>query len=143
MRWRPKLGVRAQGIRVYSITYGTLRLVVTRNRHDNYECVVSNDLSAGLTTLVRREHSRWSIETVFRDTKQFAGLAACQCRVDQALVRHIAFVLLAFVVLQILRRDPSETLGAVKERLQLCLMQGSCPAAPPLKARAALIDSTA
>lgn len=105
---------------------------MTRNRHGNYEYIVSNDLSADLTTLVRRGHSRWSIETVFRDTKQFAGLAACQCRVDQALVRHIAFVLLPFVVLQILRRDPAATLGAVKERLQLCLMQGNCPAPPPL-----------
>lgn len=143
LRWRPQLGVRAQGVTVYAPKYGTLRLVVTRNRHGNYEYIVSNDLAADLTTLVRRKHSRWSIETVFRDTKQFAGLTACQCRVDQALVRHVAFVLLTFVVLQILRRDPAETLGAVKERLQLCLTQANHPAPPPLKARGALIYSTA
>jgi hypothetical protein len=143
LRWRPSLGVRAQAVTVYAPKYGTLRLVVTRNRHGNYEYIVSNDLTADLTTLVRRKHSRWSIETVFRDTKQFAGLAACQCRVDQALVRHIAFVLLAFVVLQILRRDPTETLGAVKERWQLCLMQADYPAPLPLKARGVLMSSTA
>lgn len=139
LRWRPQLDVRAQAVTIYAPKYGTLRLVVTRNRHGNYEYIVSNDLTADLTTLVRRKHSRWSIETVFRDTKQFAGLAACQCRVDPALVRHIAFVLLAFVVLQVLRRDPAETLGAVKERLQLRLLQADYQAPLPLKARSALL----
>lgn len=139
LRWRKHLTMRAQGVTVYAPKYGTLRLVVTRNRHGNYEYIVSNDLTADLTTLVQRKHSRWSIETVFRDTKQFAGLIACQCRVDQALVRHTAFVLLAFVVLQILRCDPAETLGAVKERLQLCLLQADYQAPLPLKARAALL----
>ncbi len=139
LRWRPHLEVRAQAVTVYAPKYGRLRLVVTKNRHGNYEYIVSNHLGADLTTLVQRKHSRWSIETVFRDTKQFAGLAACQCRVDPALVRHIALVLLAFSVLQFLRRDPAETLGAVKERWQLCLVQANAPAPRPLKARAALL----
>jgi SRSO17 transposase len=114
-------------------------LVVTRNRHGNYEYIVSNDLGADLTTLVRRKRSRWSIETVFRDTKQFARLEACQARLDQALVRHVAFVLLTFVALQALRRHPEETLGAVKERLQLEVVRGNMALPAPLRAKAALL----
>jgi hypothetical protein len=139
LRWRKRLELRAQALTVYAPKYGMLRLVVTRNRHGNYEYIVSNDLVTDLTTLVLRKRSRWSIETVFRDTKQFAGLAACQARVDQALVRHVAFVLVTFVVLQMLRRHPEETLGAAKERLQLQTLRATAHPPAPLKARAALL----
>jgi hypothetical protein len=139
LRWRKRLALRAQALTVYAPKYGMLRLVVTKNRHGNYEYIVSNDLAADLTTLVLRKRSRWSIETVFRDTKQFAGLAACQARVDQALVRHVALVLVTFVVLQRLRRHPEETLGAVKERLQLQTLPAIAHPPAPLKARAALL----
>jgi hypothetical protein len=53
---------------------------------------------------------------MFRDPKQVARLAACQGWVDQAMVRHVALVCLTFVALQLLRRDPQETVGAVKAR---------------------------
>jgi len=139
LRWRKHLGLRARVLTVYAPKYGVLRLVVTRNRHGNYEYIVSNDLSVDLTTLVLRKRSRWSIETVFRDSKQFGGLAACQARVDQALVRHVAFVLVTFVVLQVLRRCSEETLGAVKERLQLQVLRGDTRRPTPLKAKAALV----
>ncbi|MDR7545262.1 MAG: transposase, partial [Armatimonadota bacterium] len=75
-------------------------------------------------TLLARKRSRWDIETCFRDTKQLAGLGACQCRVPQAMERHVALVLLAFVVLQQARLDPSDTVGEVKRRLQLAVIQG-------------------
>jgi SRSO17 transposase len=110
-----------------------LRLVVTRNRHGNLEPVVTGDLGADLTRVVERKFSRWSVETLFRDTKQSAGLGACQCWTDQAMVRHVALVLLAFVVLQRLRVDPAEPVGTVKERWQLAVTrQGELPP-PPLK----------
>ena len=134
LKWRKQLDVRAGALTVYAPKYGTLRLVVTRNRHGNYEYLVSNALSADLTTLVRRKRSRWNVETVFRDTKQFAGLAACQCWVDQAMVRHVGVVLLAFVVLQRLRVTPKESLAAVKERWQLATLQNGQAAPAPLRA---------
>jgi len=139
LRWRERLQLRARAVTVYAPKYGTLRLVVTKNRHGNYECIASNDLEADLTTLVLRKRSRWSIETVFRDSKQFTGLAACQARVDQALVRHVAFALLTFVVLQVLRLHPEETLGEVKERLQLDVLRAGEQPPAPLKAKAALL----
>jgi hypothetical protein len=134
LRWRKHLGVRALALRVYAPKYGMLRLVLTRNRHGNYEYIVSNDLHADLTTLVQRKHSRWEVETLFRDSKQYAGLGACQCWVDQAMVRHVAFVLLTFVVLQMLRRNRREPVAAVKERWQLEVARDGQSPPPPLKA---------
>ena len=131
LKWRKRLGVRAATVRLYAPKYGSLRLVVTRNRHGNHEYIVTNDSGADLTSVVKRKMSRWSIETLFRDTKQYAGLEACQCRVDRAMVRHVSFVFLTFVVLQLMRRSAEESLGSVKERWQLeVLRDGQSP--PPL-----------
>jgi hypothetical protein len=137
LKWRSHLNVRAVALRVYAPALGQVQLVVLKNEHGNFEYLVTNALVTDLTTLVARKRSRWRIETIFRDTKQLAGLAACQCWVDQALVRHVALVFLTFVVLQLLRRDPQETVGAVKTRGQAeVLRDGQLPpqplrAAPP------------
>jgi hypothetical protein len=85
LSWRPRLGLRAAAVTVYAPTYGTLRLVVTRNRHGNHESLATSEPGADLTLVVARKHSRWSVETIFRDTKQYAGLGACQCWTDQAM----------------------------------------------------------
>ena len=131
LKWRSQLGVRATAVRVYAPKYGQLQLVVVRTRHGNWEYLVTNDGVADLTTVVERKRTRWPIETVFRDSKQFAGLEACQCWVDQAMVRHVALVLLTFVVLQLLRRAASEPVGAVKEGWQLAVIRaGEVPPAP-------------
>jgi hypothetical protein len=134
LTWRARLGVRAAAITVAAPKYGMLRLVVTRNRHGNLEPLVTNDLAADLSRVVERKHSRWSVETIFRDTKQYAGLGACQCWTDQAMVRHVALVLVGFVVLQQLRVDRTESLAAVKERWQLALTRQGEPPPAPLKA---------
>jgi DDE superfamily endonuclease len=134
LKWRKALGLRAVALEVYAPKFGVLQLVVTRNRHGNYEYIVSNDLSADLTTIVLRKRSRWSVETIFRDTKQFAGLEACQCWADQAMVRHVGLVLLTFVVLQMLRVHSQESVGAVKERWQLEVARDSELPPAPLKA---------
>ena len=131
LKWRAQLGVRAVALPVYAPALGQVRLVVLRNEHGNFEYLVTNALATDLTTLVQRKRSRWRIETIFRDTKQLAGLAACQCWADQALVRHVALVFLAFVVLQVLRRDPQATVGAVKARWQgEVLRDGQTPPQP-------------
>jgi hypothetical protein len=137
LKWRPKLGLRAVAVTVYAPALGQVRLVVLKNRHGNFEYLVTNARATDLTELVRRKWSRWGIETIFRDSKQLAGLGACQCWTDQAWVRHVALVFLTFAVLQVLRRDPQETVGAVKARWQgEVLRDGQIPpqplrAAPP------------
>jgi hypothetical protein len=118
LKWRQALNVHARSIVAYLPTYGTLRLVVTKNRHGNFEILVTNALDSDLSQIVRRKRQRWSVETLFRDAKQFCGLLACQCRLDVAMVRHVAFVMIAFLVLQMLRLRSTETLGEAKERLQ-------------------------
>jgi DDE superfamily endonuclease len=104
--------------------YGNVRLVVATNGQGGLDYIVSNDLHRRGKVLIARKRSRWDIETSFRDTKQLAGLGACQCRVSQAMERHVALVLLAFVVLQQLRLAPSETVGEVKRRLHLTVIRG-------------------
>jgi SRSO17 transposase len=126
--------MRATAVVVYAPKYGALPLVVTRNRHGNYEYIVTNDSGADLTRVVERKMSRWQVETLFRDTKQYAGLEACQCRVDQAMVRHVGFVLLTFVVLQMMRRSMQESVGSVKEHWQLEVMRDGERSPRPLKA---------
>lgn len=134
LKWRPKLGVRAVALLVYAPSLGPVRLVVLTHEHGTFEYLVTNDLACDLALLVRRKRSRWRIETIFRDTKQLAGLGACQCWVDQALVRHVALVFLAFVVLQVLRRDPQETVGAVKTRWQGEILRDGQTPPHPLRA---------
>jgi hypothetical protein len=68
--------------------------------------------------VLRRQKWRWDAEEGFREAQQLAGLEACQARVPQAAERHVALVLLSLVALQVLRKDPSETAGRVKERFQ-------------------------
>jgi SRSO17 transposase len=104
--------------------YGNVRLVVATNGQGGLDYIISNDLHRRGKVLLKRKRSRWEIETAFRDTKQLAGLGACQCRVPQAMERHVALVLLAFVVLQQLRLAPSETVGEVKRRWHLAVIRG-------------------
>jgi SRSO17 transposase len=142
-KWCPRLGVHAIAINVYAPKYGSLQVVVTRNRHGNYEYIVTNESGAGLATVVERKMSRWSTETLFRDTKQYAGLEACQCRVDQAMVRHVGLVFLSFVVLQMMRQSPSESVGSVKERWQMALVRDGEPPPVPLRACPSHLRATA
>lgn len=113
----------------------TLARMIAQGVDGNLEALVTNDLDSDLTTVVRRKCSRWSIETVFRDSQQFSGLGACQCRVDQAMVRHGAFALIAFVLLQRFRRHPEETMGEVKDRLQREMFTGGRQPPPRVKGR--------
>lgn len=134
LKWRAQLGLRARALTVFAPKYGHIRLVVTRNRHGNYDYLVSNALTLDLTQMVQRKWSRWCVETVFRDSKQFANLAACQCWVNQAMVRHVGLVFLTFVVLQLLRTTPDESVAAVKERWQLAVLRNGEVPPQPLRA---------
>jgi hypothetical protein len=64
LRWRRRLGLRAAAVTAYAPKYGTIRLVVTRNRHGNCECLATNEVGADLSRVVERKQSRWSVETI-------------------------------------------------------------------------------
>jgi hypothetical protein len=104
--------------------YGPVRLVVATNGQGGLDYIVSNELHRRGKVLLHRKRSRWDIESCFRDTKQLTGLNACQCRVPQAMERHVALALLAFVVLQQARLDPSQTVGESKRSLHLRMIRG-------------------
>lgn len=143
LKWRSRLELRAKSIVAYLPKYGHLRLVVTKNRHGNCEILATNDRASDLTKIVLRKRSRWAVETLFRDAKQFAGLAACQCRSDQSWIVHVTCVLLAFILLQRFCRHPKETLGEVKERLQREVFTGGLQPQPPLRGKVARTFLTA
>jgi hypothetical protein len=135
LKWRAAFQVRASALTAYLPKYGTLRLVVTRTRYGNFQVLASNALQADLSWIITCKRRRWTVETLFRDAKQFCGFGACQCWLDVAQVMHVALVFLAFVVVQMLRRDPKETLGSVKERWLREALTGHLSAPPMLKGR--------
>ena len=55
--WRPRLGLRAAAVRVYTPTHGMVGLVVTRNRHGNYDYLVTSDPAADLAPVVVRKQA--------------------------------------------------------------------------------------
>jgi SRSO17 transposase len=128
LRRASRLGSRLKeerkGLRVYLPRYGKVKLVIVRNG-DKKEYLVTNALRASPEMVILRKSSRWDAEESFREAKQLAGLGACQSRVPQAVERHAALALLTLVVLQLLKSDPSETMGQVKERLQLQVLAGA------------------
>ncbi|MDW8326743.1 MAG: transposase [Anaerolineales bacterium] len=91
LKWRKHMGLRAMALRVDAPKYGHIRLVVVKNRHGNWEYLVTNARHADLTTVIERKRSRWSIETVFRDWRSGgfhldqSGLTDT-CRVDRLLM---------------------------------------------------------
>ena len=89
--------------------------------------LLTNATDSSTYQVICRYRSRWAIEVMFRNLKQHLGLGACQHRSLEAVTRHIALVLFAFVCLQLVRRNfvdsqPEQTanmtIGDVKKRLQ-------------------------
>ena len=135
LKWRKVIGLYAATVKVYLPTFGQVRLVVTKNDHGKLDFILSNALHQDLCTLVLWKQSRWNIETFFRNGKQLAGLAACQCRCPQAMVRHITLVFFTCFVLDLLSTDPSQTTDGIKQQLQLQVITQGLRPPVPLKAR--------
>jgi hypothetical protein len=135
LKWRKVIALRAATVRLYMPSFGQVRLVVTRNAHGKLDFILTNALHQDLCTSVLWKQSRWDIETFFRNGKQLAGLAVCQCRVPQAMVRHVTLVFFTCFVLDLLNPDPSQTTDGTKQQLQLqVIAQGRRPPVP-LQAR--------
>jgi len=115
---RLPLGTSMRGFRLHLRGYGKVKLVVVRDGA-TVHYLVTNALGCPPLEVLRRHKSRWDAEEGFREAKQLAGLEAPQARAHQAAERHVALLLLSLVAIQVLRRDPSETAGQVKERFQL------------------------
>jgi hypothetical protein len=123
-----------KGCHVHLRGYGQVKLVVVRDG-TTVHYLVTNALHCPPQEVLRRKRSRWDAEESFRDAKQLAGLEACQARVPQAVERHVALVLLSILALQLLKQDPSETAGQVKERFHLLSITGPPSVAHPVAVR--------
>ncbi|MCP4605476.1 MAG: transposase [Proteobacteria bacterium] len=89
--------------------------------------LLTNNVVCPTYRIIVRYRSRWTIEVMFRDLKQHLGLGACQHRSLEAITRHIALAMFAYVCLQLVRQDISSsathqsvtmTIGDVKKHLQ-------------------------
>ncbi|MCP4932887.1 MAG: transposase [bacterium] len=89
--------------------------------------LLTNNVVCPTYRIIVRYRSRWTIEVMFRDLKQHLGLGACQHRSLEAVTRHIALVLFAYVCIQLIRQDIASsathqsvtmTIGDVKKHLQ-------------------------
>jgi len=116
---------------VYLPGFGDIKLLLVRkDKHPekgSTKYLFSTDLTVSAPKLLLRYRSRWLIETMFRDLKQNLSLESCQARGLKEQEAHIAFVLLAFVILEVepvLQFSPEspETIGKKKEFLQSLLL---------------------
>jgi hypothetical protein len=119
--WRARrIGHRVASAQLYSYRLGQVRL--TRVRVDQpkrpYLYLVTNQLDCTPSKAWQAKVSRWPIEPQFRDEKQLLDLGGCQVPRVEAQETHIALVLVAWVVLQLLRQAPSQTAGEVQESLR-------------------------
>lgn len=118
--WRAaRIGHQVASAQLYSYRLGQVRL--TRVRIDQpkrpYLYLVTNNLACTPSQAWQAKIRRWPIEPQFRDEKQLLDLGGCQVPRVAAQETHIALVLLAWVVLQVLRQAPSQTAGEVQETL--------------------------
>ena len=90
-------------------------VVVLDTRTPRYAILFSTDLTLSPLQIYPYYQSRFPIEFLFRDAKQFTGLAACQARTATALHNHFNASLTA--VSRIDRRGP----GGIPVELRLCV----------------------
>lgn len=118
--WRARrIGYRVASTQLYSYRLGQVRLTRVRVEQPKrpYLYLVTNHLASTPQPAWQAKRSRWPIEPMFRDGKQLLALGGCQVPRVEAQETHIALVLVAWVVLQLLRQAPSQTAGAVQETL--------------------------
>jgi len=95
-----------------------------RKKRHPHKYLLTNDLTASVSWVIRSYQSRWQIEWVFRESKQHFALGAFSAVSFDAVVQHISFSFFGFVSLQQLRNDTSckvknnRTLGEYRRELQ-------------------------
>ena len=94
-----------------------------KKRHPN-KYLLTNSRTASISWVIRCYKSRWQIEWVFRESKQHFALGSCSAVSFDAVMQHISFSFLGFVILQQLQNDTSclvknnQTLGEYRRELQ-------------------------
>ena len=98
--------------------WGTIRMLnAPVRRTDAARYLAGSNPNWGRSTIERLYSYRWSIEVLFRASKQLASLNDCQCQSWQAQHNHIALAFIAFCFLQS-QCQKRETPGQALLRLQ-------------------------
>ena len=80
---------------------GLVRLLITMNKHGNFNFYISNRLDWKEVEIARQYAKRWDIEVWHRDGKGNYGLKECQLRSDEAVKKYITLSTLAATLLEI------------------------------------------
>ena len=80
---------------------GLVRLLITMNKHGNFNFYISNRLDWKEVDIARQYAKRWDIEVWHRDGKGNYGLKECQLRSDEAVKKYITLSTLAATLLEI------------------------------------------
>lgn len=95
--------------------WGQVRVIATRVKEDGtLRYLVGSNSNWGRGRIDALYGYRWSIENIFRDGKQLAGLGDCHCRSWQAQENHFALALLALVFLAYQTRRAESTATTLK-----------------------------
>ena len=92
---------------------GTVKLFICRYPHQKkWRVFVSTDSSLSLMGMMKIYGIRWTIEVLFRETKQYLQLGGCQSRDFDAQIAHTTITFILYTFLAYLKRMSSyETLG--------------------------------
>lgn len=111
-----KLHLYAKAVTVAKHGLPPVRLVALKHlkRGQPERYILSNDLQAGVQTLIARYRRRWAIEVAFRFAKQKLGLTTYRYLSEKAAERHIALVGLTVNCLSELSRYYGLPIGRLK-----------------------------
>jgi SRSO17 transposase len=101
---------------------GKVRLVISFEREDltgTYAVLISNRTHWFARQIVMRYLRRWTIETFYRDSKQYLGLDEYRTRSFSAVNAHWCLVFVAYSILHLDCLPPSSAMGKKGKRPRL------------------------
>jgi len=90
-----------KALTVYMKGIGKVRLLISLNKHGNFNFYVSNRLDWNELAIASRYSRRWDIEVWHREGKGSYGLEDCQLRTHEAVSRYLTLSSLAANLLEI------------------------------------------
>ena len=77
---------------------------VKRGKGDKWHLLATTDLSLNFNQLIELYQTRWSIETFFRDMKQYLKLGSCQSNCFDAQIADVTISMLQYIMLIFFKR---------------------------------------
>lgn len=103
-RYYRRLKVRAVALAATLPNYGTVQVVVFKQRRKSPVILITDLLDADLTTIIELYRQRWAIETWFKEIKQRYGLDKFQHRSAARVRAHVVLTLLSYLLVALLQQ---------------------------------------